>query len=255
MMKEIIELRGVWFAYDGQLVLEGIDLTVYEDDFVGIIGPNGGGKSTLLKIILGLLAPTRGEVKVFGLPPRRRRHLVGYVPQQAEFDRDFPITVKDVVLMGRLNHRGRIRSFGPQDRRIAGEAMSRVEILDLADRQIGKLSGGQRQRVFLARALTSEPKVLLLDEPTSSVDTRAELDFFEVLHELNSKMAIIMVSHDVGMISGYVKTIACLRRSLIYHHDKEITKEMMDSAYECPVDLIAHGLPHRVLGHHDPDMD
>lgn len=250
MSEEIISLRDVSFSYDGLMVLEDVNLSIYEDDFIGIIGPNGGGKSTLLKIILGLLSPTRGEVKVFGLSPRHKRHLIGYVPQQADFDHDFPVTVREVVLMGRLSHRGRSRSFTVEDSRISEEAMNLVEINDLADRQIGRLSGGQRQRVFLARALASEPRVLLLDEPTASVDTRAELDFFEILRDLNKRMAIVMVSHDVGMISAYVKTIACLRRSLIYHQSKEITGDMLDAAYQCPVDIIAHGLPHRVLEHH-----
>jgi zinc transport system ATP-binding protein len=250
MAKEVIEVKDVWFSYNSLEVLESIDLTVYEDDFVGIIGPNGGGKSTLLKIILGLLTPDRGEVRVLGSTPRRKRHLIGYVPQHTEFDRDFPVTVRQVVLMGRLSHRGRIKSFTREDHRVSEEAITKVEIADIANRQMGMLSGGQRQRVFLARALASDPKILILDEPTASVDTRAEINFFDILRELNQRMAIVMVSHDVGMISAYVKTIACLRHRLIYQHEKKISREMLDAAYECPVDLIAHGIPHRVLEHH-----
>jgi zinc transport system ATP-binding protein len=249
--REVIRFESVWVDYDGLPALEDINLVVGERDFVGIIGPNGGGKTTLLKVLLGLIQPTRGRVMVLGQHPREARRFVGYVPQHIEFDRAFPISVWDVAMMGRLGRRGLLRRYAEDDRRAVENALSQVDMLGYKDRQIGKLSGGERQRVFVARALASDPQILLLDEPTASVDTRVVGSIYEVLQELNSRVTIILVSHDIGVVSSYVKTIACLNGLLIYHESKEITPDMLEAAYHCPVDLIAHGLPHRVLELHD----
>ncbi len=247
---EVVNLRGVWVEVGGQVVLEDVDLTIREGEFLGIIGPNGGGKTTLLKVILGLLKPIRGEVEVFGLPPEEGRHFIGYVPQYGTFDRDFPIRVLEVVLMGRLRKRGPLRPFSREDRRRALEALELVEMAHLKDRQIGTLSGGELQRVLIARALVSEPKLLLLDEPTANVDLPVETEFFEMLEQLRKDMTIVLVTHDVGVLSTYVEKIACLNRRLFYHDSKEIRPEDLEAVYGCPVDLIAHGVPHRVLGEH-----
>lgn len=248
--QEIASLKDVWAYYDGVPALEEITCSVYEHDFLGIIGPNGGGKTTLLKIMLGLVKPSRGEVKVLGESPQRKRKFIGYIPQHSLFDRDFPASVWDVVLMGRLGHTGRFKSYTDEDKRITQDALKTVEMLELKDSQIGKLSGGQQQRVFLARALVTEPKLLLLDEPMASVDVALQTGLYELLEKLKERMAIVMVSHDIGAISIHVNKIACLNRRLFYHNSKEILPEELEATYKCPVQLIAHGVPHRVLKKH-----
>jgi zinc transport system ATP-binding protein len=247
---EVIRLEDVWVQYDGLPVLEAISLSLHERDFLGIIGPNGGGKTTLLRVLLGLIQPSRGQVRIFGRSPEEGRRFIGYVPQYTKFDHDFPISVWDVAMMGRLVQRGLFRRYTREDKRVVAEALRQVEMLEFQDRQIGQLSGGQRRRVYIARALASDPKVLLLDEPTASVDSRVLGNIYELLQELNERVTMILVSHDIGVVSSYVKTIACLNHRLIYHASKEITAEMLEAAYQCPVDLIAHGMPHRVFEHH-----
>jgi zinc transport system ATP-binding protein len=248
--QEVIRLEHVWVQYDGLPVLEDINLFLLEQDFLGIIGPNGGGKTTLLNVLLGLIHPTRGQVRILGRSPEEGRRFIGYVPQYTRLDYDFPISVWDVAMMGRLGRRGLFRSYTREDKRVVAEALRQVEIMELKDRQIGQLSGGQRRRVYIARALASDPKILLLDEPTASVDSRVLGSIYELLQELNQRVTIILVSHDIGVVSTYVKTIACLNHRLIYHASKEITSEMLEAAYQCPVDLIAHGMPHRVFERH-----
>lgn len=248
--REVVLLEDVWVEYDGLPVLEDLNLSVRERDFIGIIGPNGGGKTTLLKVLLGLVEPTRGRVRVLGREPAEARRFVGYVPQYTEFDQAFPVSVWDVAMMGRLGHRGLLKRYTEEDRRAVEDALRQVDMLRQRERRIGQLSGGERQRVYVARALASGPEILLLDEPTASVDTRVVGSIYEVLQDLNGHATIILASHDIGVVSSYVKTIACLDRELIYHESKEITQDMLEAAYHCPVDLIAHGLPHRVLSLH-----
>jgi zinc transport system ATP-binding protein len=246
-----ILLRDVSFRYGAAPVLESVDLRLDEGDFLGIIGPNAGGKTTLLKIILGLLAPDRGSVEIFGRPPAESRGVIGYVPQYARFDASFPIDVLDTVRMGRLGVRRRERSR--ESRAAARAALDRVDLSGMADEQIGELSGGQLQRVLIARALASEPRILLLDEPTASVDTRIGRSVYELLERLSERMTIVLASHDIGVISRHVKTIACLNVRLHYHQSRELTPEMVEAAYGCPVDLVAHGHPHRVLPSHESE--
>ncbi len=249
--EEIVRLEDVWLQFDGVPVLEGINLSIYEYDFLGIIGPNGGGKTTLLKVILGLLEPNRGKVTVFGLAPERGRKFVGYVPQFSLFDREFPISVWDVVLMGRMSHMKRFRRYNEGDMKRADGALKTVEMFDCRDCQIGELSGGQQQRVFIARALVAEPKLLLLDEPMASVDSPMQTELYALLEHLRRRMAIVLVSHDISAVTIYVDKIACLSRKLFYHGTKELPVEDLEAAYRCPVDLIAHGFPHRVLREHE----
>jgi zinc transport system ATP-binding protein len=249
--KEVVKLEGVWVQYNGVPILEGINLAIEQDDFLGIIGPNGGGKTTLLKIILGLISPSRGKVSVLGKPPEKSRSKIGYVPQHNLFDRDFPINVWDVVLMGRYGKSGLFRRYSSEDRRATQDALQTVGMLDYKDRQMGKLSGGELQRIFIARALVAEPKLLLLDEPTASVDPAMQTEFYELLEKLKKQMAIVLVSHDISAVSIYVDKLACLNRQLHYHGSKEITPEILEATYKCPVQMIAHGLvPHRVLKEH-----
>ena len=249
MNSPALALRGVSFSYGRTPVLQDIDLTLTEGDFLGVIGPNAGGKTTLLKIILGLIRPDGGTVEVFGRAPVAVRGSIGYVPQYARFDAAFPIDVVDTVAMGCLGAAGRDLSRRARRER-AMAAIERVELTSVARAQLDRLSGGQLQRVLIARALASEPRMLLLDEPTASVDTRIGRSVYELLALLSESMTIVLVSHDIGVISRYVKTIACLNVRLHYHHSKELTPEMIEAAYGCPVDLVAHGHPHRVLPDH-----
>lgn len=250
MNSRVIELKDVWVHYEGMPILEGVDLVVEPHDFLGIIGPNGGGKSTLLKVILGLIKPSKGVVKVLGDTPKKARKYIGYLPQYSLIDMEFPMSVWDVVLTGRLGHTGLLKRYSEDDKKAAYDALEEVDMLEYKDRQIGKLSGGQRQRVFIARALAGEPKLLLLDEPTTGIDSIMKEEFYELLNKLKAKMAIVMVSHDISAVSVYVDKIACLNHRLFYHHSKELEAGDLEAAYQCPVELIAHGVPHRVLKKH-----
>jgi zinc transport system ATP-binding protein len=249
--KAVVEARGIWYRHDGQPVLEGVDLTVREGDFYAIIGPNGGGKTTLLRIVLGLLQPSAGTVLLFSRRPEESRGLVGYVPQFRTFDFRYPITVEEMVLSGRLACRGgSLRRYRAEDRESAARILGELGLDHLAGRPISRLSGGEQQRAILARALVGEPRLLILDEPTVYVDAPTEVQFFDLLDRLRRSLTIVLVSHDIGVISRHVTRVACLNRTLFTHDTPEITEEMITAAYRCPVDLIAHGLPHRVLGDH-----
>ena len=246
-----VEMKGVWFAYERMVILEDISFALKQGDFLGMIGPNGGGKTTLLKLLLGILKPDRGLIRVLGEEPHRARCRVGYVPQNTDSNNTFPVSVMDVVLMGRLAISRMGKSFSSKDRPMAEEALRKVGMWNRKDTPIGKLSGGQRQRVLIARALVTEPEILFLDEPTAKVDPEFENNIYDFLKELNRRATIVAITHDVGVISRYVKSVACVNRTLIYHEEAQITNEMLEMAYECPVDLIAHGIPHRVLPHHE----
>lgn len=242
MKQPVIDIQDVSYAYDGPPVLSDIDLTVPAGEFLGIVGPNAGGKSTLLKLLLGLLEPGSGRIHVLGRSPAKARRHLGYVPQYPAFARDFPITVEQVVLMGRL---GRwFGGYSTGDRAIARRAMAETEVDHLAQRHIQRLSGGQLQRVLVARALAAEPDILLLDEPTANIDQRMESDIFELLKRLNERMTILVVSHDVAFISGYVHRVACLNRTLVCHDTASIDGHTIQELYGEDVRMVAH--------HHHP---
>ncbi len=247
---QAISVEHLWAGYGNENVLEDVSLHVRPLDFVGLIGPNGGGKTTLIKVLLGLLQPSRGTVAIMGEPVTTGRRHLGYVPQIVEFDRDFPISVWDVTRMGRLGKRPPLHRYSAEDDDVVADALRRVDLLDLRSRPIGDLSGGQRQRVYIARALAARPEILLLDEPTSSVDARTSASVYELLRELNEHVTILLVSHDIGAVSSYVKTVGCLNRRLFYHGDDHLTADMLELAYHCPIDLVAHGVPHRVFAEH-----
>ena len=259
MEDSIVEIKDLCFAYNGQTVLENVNLNIQQGDFIAMIGPNGGGKTTLLKLMLGLLKPSKGSIRVLGDTTEKASHHIGYVSQDVHLNRRFPITSLDVVLMGNLGPNKRWGRSSPQDRREALDALERMEIEAFADSKIGQLSGGQRQRVLIARALVTNPKVLLLDEPTASIDAKGQAEFYRLLKELNEDITILVVSHDLVAISTYVKSVACVNKRLHYHHHAEITGEMLEEMYPCveegtcPVELVAHGLPHRVLHKHDSE--
>lgn len=251
----VISLQGIWASYETDTVLEDINFTLYKQDYVGLIGPNGGGKTTLIKVILGLVKPFRGKVTVLGESPQAGRRFVGYVPQLLAIDKSFPISIWDVVSMGRLKPNLTNLRLTDHDKQVIETSLRQVDMLDLHKRSINELSGGQRQRVFIARALAVEPMILLLDEPAASVDPQASSKLYELLEQLNEQISILLISHDMTAISAYVKSIGCINRRLVYHHEKTVTPEMLEIGYECPVDLIAHGLPHRVLSDHPDDQE
>jgi zinc transport system ATP-binding protein len=245
-----LRLEDVWLSFRGTPVLEAIDLTLAQGEFLGIIGPNGAGKSVLLRLLLGLLEPDQGRVEVLGLPPLLARAQVGYVPQSLHFDRDFPMRVMDVVLMGRLGRDRVFRRYGERDREAARAALERVGVGHLADRQVGRLSGGQLQRVLIARALTVDARLLFLDEPTSSLDTRVGVEFYELIRDIAGDRTVILVSHDLGVMNRYATSVACLNRKLFYHGPKQLTREIIEETYGCPVDVLVHSHSHRVLEEH-----
>jgi len=255
MKPNSIDVARVSFSYGGEDILRDIVFSAGEKEFIGVIGPNGAGKTTFLKLLVGLLEPSRGTVRLFGTPPRGAGAVIGYVPQHPAQDLSFPITVQQVVLMGLLSRARYGRRYTAADRGRADEALTVVGLPDAGSRQLRELSGGQRQRVLLARALVSGPRLLLLDEPLAGVDLCAETGFYELLNTLKKSMTILMVSHDVGVVSRHVDRIICLNRTLVCHDSAEEALKNLDALYGCPVDIIAHGVPHRVLGDHDHDLE
>ncbi len=247
----ILEVHNVTFGYKETHVLENVSFSINPTDFLAIIGPNGGGKTTLIKLIMGTLSPQQGSITVFGETPAIGRKYIGYVPQFNPIDTDYPIQVWEVVFMNRLLHHP-FQRYNAKAKKDVLRALDWVGIAHLYHRSLSALSGGEKQRVFLARALLNSPRLLILDEPTSSVDFYAEKGFFELLKALNQNMAIVMITHDLSVVSRTVKQVACLNVKLIYHGDKELTEKDFEEVYGCPIELIAHGTPHRVLGaHHD----
>jgi len=248
MTDPLIDIRDVSFSYGESAVLRHIQLEVHQGEFIGIVGPNAGGKSTLLKLILGLLEPQSGSIRVLGREPRQASRRLGYVPQYPSFPRDFPISVEEVVLLGRIGmHKqsGRFASLIPghntrADRRAVSQALIEVEAENLAHRQIGSLSGGQLQRVLLARALASEPQILILDEPTANIDQRLESDIFDLLKQFNERMTILVVSHDIGFVSTYVNRVACINGTLVCHHTDAIDGQVIQELYGENVRMVAH---------------
>lgn len=250
-MSYAVQLKDVSVNYGNVEALKNVNLDVEEGSFLGIIGPNGGGKTTLLKVILGLIEPEKGSVKILGNSLEDAVDQIGYVPQVSNFDRSFPISVLDVVLMARLG--GRVRFFhqyNKKDVKKAEAVLEKLNLLDLKDRQIGKLSGGQLQRVLIARGLAVEPEILLLDEPTANVDASSTSQIYELLKGLNKEKTIIVVTHDMAAVSSYFDSLACLNAELYHHGDKKLDQETTEQVYGCPIDLIAHGHPHHVFTPH-----
>jgi len=236
----VIRVEGLSFSYNGQNVLQGVNLTVDERDFVSLVGPNGGGKTTLLKLVLGLLTPQAGRVRVFGLPPGEARGRIGYMPQHPQVDLQFPVSVLDVVLMGRLARGSRFGPYSRADREAAGRALAEVGLCDDLRRPFSDLSGGQRQRVLIARALAVEPQLLLLDEPTANLDVHAEAELYTLLECLNRRLTIVLVSHDLGFVSQVVKSVVCVKGSVVVHPTSEITGEMIQEIYGGDVRMVRH---------------
>lgn len=241
MKNTVIEIEDITFRYTARVpVLENVSLEIEDRDFIGLIGPNGGGKTTILRIILGLLTPEKGRVKVFGMTPQKGRRKIGYVPQKAVFHPSFPLTVADVVNMGRLHIRPVGRRYNAIDKEAAMHALETVGLTHLAGRRIGSLSGGELQRALIARALAGEPSMLMLDEPTANVDPNVESDIYELLKKLNETVTIVLVSHDVGFVSSCVNRVACLNRQLVTHPTGPFTPAMLEELYGSTMCFVHH---------------
>jgi len=245
MSNILLELKHIEAGYHGKPVLKNASLSVSEGDFIGVIGPNGGGKTTLLRVILGLLKPYKGSVTY-----RIQKREIGYLPQINQFDEQFPITVHEVVHSGLASGIGSgiFRHKNCDDK--IEKILDRVGITALRDRSVGDLSGGELQRTMLARAIISSPRILILDEPNTYVDNKFETELYTLLQELNKTLSILLVSHDIGTISPYIKSIACVNGELHYHPSNEISEAQL-KVYNCPIEIISHGtVPHRVMKHH-----
>lgn len=247
-MAHLFEMYSLSASYGESIVLHDVNFRVNENDFIGVIGPNGGGKTTLLKVILGLVKPVSGKIEFNNELLNGKS--IGYLPQMSTGDINYPVTVKDIILSGLMIEKDIFSRMTLSDRNKAEKVIEELGLSGLAQSTINELSGGQMQRVFLGRAIIGDPKLLLLDEPGNFVDTTFENDFYEKLRDLNKRMAILMVSHDVGTISSHIKSFACVNRSLHYHQSNEISNEDL-LAYGCPIQLVTHGeIPHTVLKYH-----
>jgi zinc transport system ATP-binding protein len=248
----ILSIRSLSVNYDGMMALEGVDLDIYDDDFIGIIGPNGGGKTTLVKAIMGAV-PYSGTISVADELRRGNHFKIGYMPQVSQFDMSFPISIEEVVLSGLQADKGFFSRYNKADKMKARALLEQMGISDLASRPIGEVSGGQMQRALLCRAIISEPKLLILDEPTNFVDNRFEHDFYRIVQTLSQRMAILIVSHYLGTISSVVKSIGCVNRHVHRHNSNTLSEEQLLN-YNCPIQILSHGhIPHTVLAHHSGD--
>ncbi len=239
----VIEFEDVSFSYNALPVLTDVNFSIGEKEMACIIGPNGGGKTTLLRLLLGILSPAEGSVNVFGQPPAQSRPRIGYMPQYVQYDPQFPVTVKDIVLMGRLGQGGIFGFFGwngKRDHAVALSALADVEMERFVDRPFSDLSGGQRQRVLIARALSCEPDLLILDEPMNNVDRGVEERFLTLLKELNRKMTIVLVSHDIGFVSDIIESVVCVNRRVVIHPTSQLTGEVIQDIYSSSVRMVRH---------------
>lgn len=244
MNEPIVVCEKLCVERDGAPVLNGLTLSVHKGDFLAVLGPNGGGKTTLLKVMLGLIKPSSGSVTVFGGQPGETTGRIGYVPQSLQFDRAFPISVREVVLMGRLSKSRLFRRYGREDRAKASEALEITGLTALADRRIGTLSGGELQRALIARALAGEPELLLLDEPTASVDPEMKTTIYDLLDKLKASHTIVLVTHDTGTIAHHVSRIACLNCTLDMHEEgSTLGRTSLENLYGYPVDIVEHRAP------------
>jgi zinc transport system ATP-binding protein len=237
----VIEVENLSFRFDGgPPVLEDVNLEIAAGDFASVIGPNGGGKTTLVKLIVGLLSPTKGRIQIFGQTPIKARPRIGYMPQHAMMDPRFPVRAGDVVLMGRLGLGRRFGSYTHADRSAGADALAKVGLANLGARPFSDLSGGQRQRVLLARALVTDPELLLLDEPAAGLDQKVEQDFFELLQELNRHLTIVLVTHDLGFVAGFVRTVICVHRHVDIHPTSSLDGRAISEIYGGDVRMVRH---------------
>lgn len=235
-MTEAVLAEHLYFQYEtAATVLKDVSFSINEGEYLGIIGPNGGGKTTLLQLILGFLSPTKGSLKIFGREPSGAQKWMGYVPQNIRFDRYFPISVFELVLGGRLSHLPWHGIYNKEDSAIALEALSRMGLSHLKDRSFGKLSGGQQQRCLIARALASQPRILILDEPTANVDTDASFEILQLLQSLKGKMTILMVTHDLQTAINQVDRVLCVQQTAISYTPIEVCEHYTLGLYHPPL--------------------
>lgn len=253
-MNPIIQITDLCAAYDGNTVLSHVNLTVYERDFLGIIGPNGGGKTTLIKNILGLHPINQGKIRFYKNGEEVSGIKMGYLPQANHLDMKFPISVYEVVLSGLSKQRSLFQSYTKEQCEQAQQIIVRMGLEGLEKKTIGELSGGQLQRALLGRALVSNPEVVILDEPNTYIDKRFEAKLYSLLEEINKERAIILVSHDIGTILRSVKSIACVNKIVHYHPHTEVPIDWLEEFFGCPFEILGHGtFPHRVLKCHHSD--
>ena len=253
-MNPLITISNMSVAYERNIVLHDVNLTIYDDDFLGIMGPNGGGKTTLIKCILGLLKPVSGEIHFYKDGVEVNHISMGYLPQYTTIDKKFPISVEEVILSGLNADKPLFGRYTREHKEKVANMIIRMGLDGLGKRAIGQLSGGQLQRALLGRALISDPKVVILDEPSTYIDKQFETALYKILEDINKDCAIIIVSHDIGTILQKVKSVACVNETLDYHPDLGITSEWIEKNLNCPIGLLGHGdLPHRILGRHHHD--
>ncbi len=251
--REVVKIENLNFSWDNSVLsLEDVFLTIHDCEMVCIVGPNGGGKTTLLYLMLGLIKPNSGTVKILNEFPDKARRRIGYMPQYLKLDLQFPVNVMDVVLMGRLRH-GFWGRYSRADREIAERVLDEMSIAELARRPFAELSGGQRQRVLIARALACEPEILLLDEPTANIDPGFQEQFYEKLRELRKRMSVVIVSHDIGFVSSEIDTVVCVNRHVAVHKSSEMTPEAISDIYGHRIKMIDHQhdlTPQHLKQHH-----
>lgn len=242
----MIQIEDLWFSYKEPFsetvkqALEDVTLTIEQGDFACIVGPNGGGKTTLLKLLMGLLKPEKGSVRVFGQPPAQVSHRLGYLQQTPRFDPSFPVTVMDVVLMGRLKKGIAPGFYSQADKQAAARSLGEVGLYNRRNESFSSLSGGQRQRALIARVLATEPEALLLDEPTSYLDLQAEQELYELLNELNKRLTVVMVSHDLFIVSSFVNKVICVKGTVMVHPTEEVSEELVGELYGGEMRMIKH---------------
>jgi len=247
LIKPFLDISNLSFGYNSnEEILKDINIKIYKNDFVAILGPNGGGKSTLVKLISGLLEPSKGTIKIDGVEANLKQTTIGYVPQFLHFDKNFPIKVLDVVLMGRIRNI-KIHKYSEEDYQIALVSLEMVDMIALKNNLLSELSGGQIQRVLIARALATQSDILILDEPTASVDPQGSGSIYKLVDSLSVSKTIILVTHDLSVVSNYTDKIIFINRDAKVFDDKDIPENFFSDSYGCPVDLIAHGSPHRVI--------
>jgi len=245
-LNKLITIKNLTVKYNDYTAIENVNFSIEKNKFITIIGPNGGGKTTLIKAILGFIKPFKGEIV------KSSQLKIGYVPQKNSFEEEFPISVSRVILSGDLENKMKLlHRFKPKSWNRLEDTLKRLDIIDLKDQQINELSGGQLQKVLLGRAIISNPNLLILDEPFSNIDTNSTNKYFQLLKKLSKDMSILIISHDIGIITSFTDDVICMNKTAHYHEGSHLTNQQLQETYSCPVEMIGHGIPHRVFPKHE----